>query len=150
MITIESEADMQIFGERLGRSLNGGEMIELIGDVGAGKTTFVRGVARGMGVSETVQSPSFTINRVYDADRGLRLVHYDFYRLSDAGIMADELAETIDDPTAVVIVEWAGAVDEILPIDRLTIAIESPTELSRSITVSAGGVKSRALVGGLQ
>lgn len=149
MIKINSEADMQIFGEHLGRLLKGGEVIELIGDVGAGKTTLVRGVARGMDVSETVQSPSFTISRVYDANRGVRLVHYDFYRLSDAGIMADELAETVDDLTAVVIVEWAGAVDEVLPIDRLTITIESPTELSRNVTIAAGGAKSAVLLGDL-
>ncbi|MCA9334779.1 tRNA (adenosine(37)-N6)-threonylcarbamoyltransferase complex ATPase subunit type 1 TsaE, partial [Candidatus Saccharibacteria bacterium] len=81
MIEVNSNKQMQDLGSVLGKTLTGGETIELVGDVGAGKTTFVRGVARGMHVDETVQSPSFTISRIYEATEGRRLVHYDFYRL---------------------------------------------------------------------
>jgi tRNA threonylcarbamoyladenosine biosynthesis protein TsaE len=146
MIEVKSEVEMQEFGERLGKLLHGGESIELIGDVGAGKTTLVRGLARGMGVTETVQSPSFTINRVYDADGGRRLVHYDFYRLHDAGIMANELEESVNDPNASVVIEWADAVEQVLPDDRLTITIVSPTEFSRELSITSGGDKSNALL----
>lgn len=150
MIEVKSEEEMQRLGERLGRLFRGGEVVELIGDVGAGKTTFVRGVARGMGVSEVVQSPSFTINRVYDASDDRRLVHYDFYRLQDAGIMANELAEAVDDDKTSVVVEWADAVERVLPVDRLSISITSPAETVRQLILQGGGETSERLVRELQ
>lgn len=120
---INGEAGMKNFGESLGRRLIGGEVIELIGDVGAGKTTFTRGLAKGLGVDETLQSPTFTISREYDG-QNLRLVHYDFYRLNTPGIMADELAESIADTKSVVAIEWSGIASEILPDERLVISIK--------------------------
>lgn len=145
MIAIENEAATQTFGQRLGGLLRGGEVIELIGDVGAGKTTLVRGIAKGMGVDETVQSPSFTINRVYDAADGKLLVHYDFYRLENAGIMADELADTLQDKKAVIIIEWASAVAHVLPDDHLSIAITTPSETTRKMEITAGGAVSQSI-----
>jgi tRNA threonylcarbamoyladenosine biosynthesis protein TsaE len=91
---INSEIEMKQLGEEIGHSLKGGEVLELIGDVGAGKTTFTKGLAKGLGVAETVQSPSFTISRMYEAG-DLTLSHYDFYRLNDAGIMAMEIASAL-------------------------------------------------------
>lgn len=146
IIEVKSEQEMKQFGAKLGAVLGGGEVIELVGDVGAGKTTFTKGVATGLGIRETVQSPSFTISRVYDAPNDLHLVHYDFYRLQDAGIMADELHETLHDPMAITIIEWAGIVDGVLPLDHLTIAIASPTETDRRIELSAGGTESGKLL----
>ena len=73
---IKSTTDMIDFGAKLGAELRGGEVIELIGDVGAGKTTFTKGLAKGLAIAETVQSPSFTISLVYDGR--LEIVHYDF------------------------------------------------------------------------
>lgn len=139
---------MKAFGARLGGLLRGGEVIELVGDVGAGKTTLTKGIAAGLGIDEDVQSPSFTISRVYDAPSGLRLSHYDFYRLHDAGIMADELSETVNDPHGVTIIEWAEVVSGVLPTDRLTIHIVSPAETTRRIECSAGGEKSKVLLEG--
>lgn len=150
MIVVTNETAMQRFGERLGAKLSGGEVIELVGDVGAGKTTFVRGLARGFGIDETVQSPSFTINRVYDAPNGMRLVHYDFYRLNDAGIMAEELKEMIHDEKTVVVVEWADAVTDVLPKNRLTLKITSTAEDERTVEWEAEGEKSTRLMEGLQ
>lgn len=149
VIFVDSVRAMQDFGERLGAVLKGGEVIELVGDVGAGKTTLVRGLARGLGIEETVQSPSFTINRVYDAPHGVRLVHYDFYRLGDAGIMAEELDEALSDQNTVVVIEWASAVSGVLPADRLMIAITSPQEEAREIVLESGGAESRKLMGAL-
>lgn len=145
MIEVNNEAQMRQFGEKIGQSVNGGTTIELIGDVGAGKTTLVRGIAKGMGVTETVASPSFTISRVYDADNGRQLVHYDFYRLHDPGIMAAELAEMLDEEAAVVVIEWAASVHDVLPDDRLTMTITSPSETSRQIVLKSGGDNSREL-----
>jgi tRNA threonylcarbamoyladenosine biosynthesis protein TsaE len=140
---------MKAFGAKLGALLRGGEVLELVGDVGAGKTTLTKGVAAGMGVDEDVQSPTFTISRIYETPKGLHLAHYDFYRLHDAGIMADELHETIHDPTIVTIIEWAEIVNGVLPTDRLMIHIKSPTETLRHITITAGGEKSQKILGQL-
>lgn len=146
MTEVASEQEMREFGERLGALFSGGELIELVGDVGAGKTTLVRGIAQGMRIDETVQSPSFTINRVYDAPEERRLVHYDFYRLSEPGIMQDELRETMSDPKSVVVIEWADSVEEFLPADRLTITIRSTSESSRQLEIVAGGQRSAVLL----
>lgn len=147
MITeVHSETEMKAFGAKLGALLRGGEIIELIGDVGAGKTTLTKGIAVGFGIDEDVQSPSFTISRVYDAHDGLQLAHYDFYRLNDAGIMAEELHETANDPQTVTIIEWAQIVAGVLPEDRLTVRITSPSETDRFVEFVAGGEKSKALL----
>lgn len=146
---VTSEAAMKLLGENLGRLLIGGEMIELIGDVGAGKTTFTKGLAKGLMIDEDVQSPSFTISRVYDARDNLRLAHYDFYRLDDAGIMTHELAEAIDDASTVTVVEWADAAKSVLPSERLQIHIISPSVTDRTMELTAYGAYYEDLVGKL-
>ncbi len=108
-------------------------MIELVSDLGGGKTTFVRGLARGFGSSDRVGSPTFTINRTYQAG-GRSLYHFDFYRLSEAGIVAEELAEAIDQPQAVVAVEWGDIVQNVLPKERLTVAITNAGDNTRRLT----------------
>jgi len=136
---LNSENEMKLFGESIGLLLNGGEIIELIGDVGSGKTTLAKGIAVGLGVKEYVQSPSFTINRVYKGRNNLTLVHYDFYRLDKAGIMANELQEVILDSNTVTIIEWAGVVEGVLPKDRLSIQLTSTSENSRKLVMKYGG-----------
>lgn len=133
---VMSEQEMRALGEKLGSFLKGGEVIELVGDVGAGKTTFTKGLALGLGIDEDIQSPSFTISRVYDARDGLLLSHYDFYRLNDAGIMANELTETTQDPTAITVIEWADIVEGILPAHRLRIEFSAPSETTRSLVLT--------------
>lgn len=145
-ITVNGETEMKAFGAKLGALLNGGEIIELIGDVGAGKTTLAKGIASGLGVDEDVQSPSFTISRVYETANNLQLAHYDFYRLQDAGIMAAELHETLSDQHFVTLIEWAEIVSGVLPGDRLSISITSPSEGSREISLTSGGEKGNLLL----
>ena len=108
-------------------------MIELVSDLGGGKTAFVRGLAQGMGIVDMVHSPSFTISNVYKG-HNLTLYHLDFYRLKTPGIMQNELAEFINDRQAVTAVEWAEIVEDILPADRLTVEIDALTETGRQIT----------------
>lgn len=132
---IDSENAMKKFGEAMGRLFTGGETIELVGDVGAGKTTFVKGIAKGLDIVEEVQSPTFTINRIYDARDGLRLAHYDFYRLADPGIMKQELLEDMNDPNTVTIIEWAAIVDGALPDNRVTIRFRAPSESTRLLEI---------------
>ncbi len=124
------------FAAELGHRLKGGETIVLSSDLGGGKTTFVRGLARGMGSADHVSSPTFTISREYKAEK-LTLYHFDFYRLSDPGVVAAELKEYLLDPQAVVVIEWGSIVEEVLPPERLTIKFERTGETSRTLIVSA-------------
>lgn len=128
-------------GRLIGLCLNGGEIIELIGDVGAGKTTFVKGLAKGLGVDDTVQSPSFMISRNYRARDDLFLCHYDFYRLENAGIMQSELAEAISDNNNIVVVEWSGLVVDLLPESRIVLKIETVSNHSRKLKIDLDDVK---------
>ncbi len=108
-------------------------VIELVGDVGAGKTTFTRGLAEGLGVKEAISSPSFTISKAYALPTGGNLVHYDFYRLEDPGVMSEDLMESIEGAGNVVVVEWGESVAEILPEARRKIEIRYNEEGGRDI-----------------
>jgi tRNA threonylcarbamoyladenosine biosynthesis protein TsaE len=146
-IDIPSEQAMQQFGQRLSRQLSGGMTLELIGDVGAGKTTLTRAIARGLGVTDPIQSPTFTISNRYELPDGRMLAHYDFYRLTDAGIMKDELAEVLEAARVITIIEWGEIIEDVLPRDRLTIYIQSDDEHSRQMTLTAHGPTAQAIVG---
>lgn len=130
--TISSSEDMISFGQELGSNLNGGEVIELIGDVGAGKTTFTKGLAKSLGITDEIQSPTFTISRVYEGTKN-NLVHYDFYRLNDAGIMAIEMQDVIDDPNNITVIEWGEPVREVLPKKYITVKIKIISENIREV-----------------
>jgi tRNA threonylcarbamoyladenosine biosynthesis protein TsaE len=130
-----SAEETELLAEKVGRVLRGGEVIELVADLGGGKTTFSRGLVRGMGSTDTVSSPTFTISKVYET-RDKQIHHFDFYRLHEAGIIADELAEFLGDPHTVVLVEWADVVQHVLPDARLTVIIAQTPEGNRSLTFS--------------
>jgi tRNA threonylcarbamoyladenosine biosynthesis protein TsaE len=116
-----SEATLRL-GEAIGQKCRGGEIFEFISDLGGGKTTFVKGLAKGLGSKDQVASPTFMVERVYSGR--LPLHHFDFYRLGEAGIVGQELAEAMEDATAVIAVEWGRVVDGVLPDHRIRIAIE--------------------------
>lgn len=109
--------------------------IELLGDVGAGKTTFVRGLAEGLGIKEPVTSPSFTISKTYAIPSGGNLIHYDFYRLKDPGLMAEDLAENLNNPSNIVVVEWADSVLDLLPKTHIKIEINYRDDGTREVTL---------------
>ena len=121
---LRSLEETKEFASSIGRRLKGGEVIELTGDVGSGKTTFTKGLAEGLGVEDDVQSPSFTISRFYKGRDGIELHHYDFYRLPDPGIMRYDLAESTGDTKAVTVVEWAETVAEVLPAKHTIIRFD--------------------------
>lgn len=134
---------MMSLGQFFAKNLEFPAIFELIGDVGAGKTTFTRGLASGLGVEELVTSPSFTISKRYcypritaadGRDLAGELVHYDFYRLDDPGLMREELAETLAEPNAVVVIEWGGDVAKTLPENRYQLQIALNEDGSRNIT----------------
>ena len=127
-------------GELLGSKLSGGEVIDLVADLGGGKTTLTQGLARGLGSQENVVSPTFTLNRIYKGRSGLELHHFDFYRLNEPGIIADQLAESANDKKVVTVVEWSDIVKDVLPIEHITIefrmAPDDPDERQITITYS--------------
>lgn len=91
-------------------------------------------MARGFGSVDKVASPTFTVSKEY-VNGNRRIVHYDFYRLDDAGLLQFELAEALHDPTTVSIIEWADVVHDVLPKDRITIRISSTGQTSRQFKI---------------
>jgi len=127
-----SSEQTEQLAEKLGAKLHGGEVIELVSDLGGGKTTFTRGLVRGTGSTDQVASPTFMLSREYAAPE-FTIAHFDFYRLGEAGIVADELAEVIGDPKYVSVVEWGEIVHDVLPENRLTIHIAQTGEDTRQL-----------------
>lgn len=130
-----SPQETEGLAEKIGQQLKGGEVIELSSDLGGGKTTFVRGLARGFGSPDRVASPTFTISKVYKNGKK-ELHHFDFYRLQESGLIAHELDEVIHDPLCTVVVEWAEVVSQVLPDDRLSVKIKQAGQDNRSLDVS--------------
>jgi tRNA threonylcarbamoyladenosine biosynthesis protein TsaE len=119
-LTSTASADTEKLGELLGNLLKPPILIELRADLGGGKTTFVRGLARGLGSSDIVSSPTFTLNRVYKTRSG-ELHHFDFYRLSDPGVVKDQLEESLKTDNVITVVEWSNIVKDALPEKRLSV-----------------------------
>lgn len=137
---IKSEAEMLQFGTKVAQNLQVPAVIELIGDVGAGKTTFTRGLASGLGISDSITSPSFTISKRYTFaspdQQPCELIHYDFYRLNDPGIMRDELSEAIAESNSIVVVEWGDDVADLLPKKHLRLEFAVQADGSREVKVN--------------
>lgn len=134
LVSDGAEATEKI-AEHIGHNLRGGEVIELVSDLGGGKTTFTRGLARAIGSTDTVSSPTFTISKVYGGGR-LELHHFDFYRLADAGLAANELHDLIGDPELAIIVEWADVVAHVLPEQRLSLSLKRTGETTRQLVLT--------------
>ena len=131
---INSEQAMLNFGQDLATKLTPPVVLELIGDVGSGKTTLVRGLAKGLGIKEPVTSPSFTISKSYALPTGGNLIHYDFYRLDDPGIMLDDLTENLKNPQNFIVIEWGKSIAKILPQNHQKIHIDY-TDTGRKVTL---------------
>lgn len=132
LINVQNLEETLELGRLMGSAMRGREAVELISDLGGGKTAFVKGLASGMGCRDVVQSPTFTISRIYNCDRGLELHHFDFYRLSDPGIMSAELFESLNQSNAVVAIEWGAIVHEVLPKNHITIQIKATGDTARA------------------
>ena len=142
-----SPSETEALGEELGRILEGGEILALCGELGSGKTTFVRGLARGLGVGkEIVVSPSFTLLNEYPGR--INLYHFDFYRLEGLEDLEsigfwDYIGEGI------VTVEWADRIPEAIPEDALWITFSIVDGNHREISLRGERGKGRGLVEGL-
>lgn len=136
---IHSEKEMLDFGKNFTKKLNSSSnhteatVIELIGDVGVGKTTFTRGLAEGLGIKEAITSPSFTISKSYALPSNGHLIHYDFYRLNDPGLMQDDLAENLQNPKNIIIIEWGNSISYLLPPEHFTLTINYDDQGNRDI-----------------
>lgn len=131
IVVTKDAGQTEKLGFHVGQVLRGGEVIELVSDLGGGKTTFTRGLANGAGSKDHVSSPTFTISNVYHAD-GLTIHHFDFYRLGEAGLMEHELEDVLGQDDQVVVVEWSDVVAHVLPEDRLTINFASDGDEQRT------------------
>lgn len=136
MTKLATEEEMIEFGKSIGQTISVPCVIELIGDVGTGKTTITKGIASALGIADEVTSPSFTISKRYSFEKDGRiceLIHYDFYRLGEPGIMEEDLLENINDKNTVVIIEWGNSVADLLPETRRTFLIKLNDDGSRTI-----------------
>jgi tRNA threonylcarbamoyladenosine biosynthesis protein TsaE len=124
-IVTRSPEETVILGAALAPSLVPGDVVSLSGDLGAGKTTFVRGVANALGVTDRVTSPTFTI--VHQHSGRYPLVHMDVYRLESFQEVLDLGFEELLDPEAVLLVEWGEAVTPLLPRRHLEVELRRPT-----------------------
>jgi tRNA threonylcarbamoyladenosine biosynthesis protein TsaE len=122
-----STAETFSVGKTIGEEAGSGDVIALIGDLGCGKTVLAQGIAAGLGVTETVNSPTFIIMQVYESGR-LPVYHFDVYRISDIAEMDEIGYHEFIYGDGVTIVEWADLIDEILPGKYLKIVIEKDLE----------------------
>ena len=140
-----SEADTEQFAIRLAKALVPGTIIALVGNLGAGKTRLVRGIATALGVDpREIASPTFVLLHEYNGR--LPLYHFDIYRLKDPIDFLDLGADEYFDAGGVCLIEWADRVALVLPTDRLQIEIRTTGETSRDFRIRAGGSLSQAIV----
>ncbi|MDD3027558.1 MAG: tRNA (adenosine(37)-N6)-threonylcarbamoyltransferase complex ATPase subunit type 1 TsaE [Erysipelotrichaceae bacterium] len=141
-IICDSVEQTMELGKKLGENLTRGMVLTLNGDLGAGKTTFTKGIAKGLGIEKVVSSPTFTILKQYQGR--LNLNHFDAYRLEgqDIDLGFEDLIYSDD----VSIIEWSGFIEEILPEQRLDIAIEYLGDNSRRFNFNPRGQKYLELV----
>ena len=128
-----SEKETENIGAAFAKDLKGGSVVAMYGDLGAGKTAFVRGMARGMGLDAHVSSPTFTIVNEYPGER--ELIHFDMYRLASADELFDSGWEDYLNRGAVCAVEWSETVRDAFFGDEINVTIEKIGDCSRRITI---------------
>ena len=131
-----SPEETELLGEKLGQLLRGGEILAYRGDLGAGKTAFTRGLARGLGISQRVTSPTYTIVNEYEGGR-LPLFHFDMYRLESADELFDIGWEDYLLRGGICAVEWSENVPEAME-EAITVEIRKISENHRQILIEGG------------
>ena len=136
MLTVtNSAAETRALGEKLASRLKPGDVVALEGELGAGKSELARGIARGLGVTETVTSPSFTILNVYESGR-CPLYHFDWYRLESEEELYELGMDEYLGGDGIAVVEWAERCPDAVPENVLRIRLEVTGGESRRITVN--------------
>ena len=142
-MTVETWSAEETFGlgEKIGQEAKPGTIITLIGDLGVGKTVFTQGVAKGLGISEPISSPTFTIVQVYEDGR-MPFYHFDVYRIGDIEEMDEIGYEDCFFGDGLCMVEWADLIKELIPADAKRVVIEKDLERGfdyRRITIDVEG-----------
>lgn len=138
IIESRSEKETYELGYRMGSEARPGQIYTLLGDLGVGKTVFTQGLAAGLGITEPVNSPTFTILQIYEEGR-IPLYHFDVYRIGDVEEMEEIGYEDCFYGQGVCLIEWADLIEEILPEHLTRICIEKDLEKGfdyRKITVT--------------
>lgn len=136
VIYTKSEEETETAGELFAKSLSDGTVVALYGDLGAGKTAFVRGMARGMGISSRVSSPTFTIVNEYLGSRNL--FHFDMYRLQSSDELFDIGWEDYLTRGGICAVEWSENVSDAFDGNEISVRIEKQSEEERIIEIKKG------------
>ena len=123
IIETRSAQETYEIGKRIGEKAVAGQVITLVGDLGVGKTVFTQGLAKGLGIEEPINSPTFTIVQEYEDGR-LPFYHFDVYRIGDISEMDEIGFEDYVYGSGVSLIEWANLIEEILPIKRMAVLIE--------------------------
>lgn len=126
-IETNSAKETYLLGKKLGETVKPGDVFSIIGDLGVGKTVFTQGFAKGLGIDEPINSPTFTIVQVYEEGR-MPLYHFDVYRIGDIEEMDEIGYEDYFYGNGVCLIEWANLIEEILPKDIKEIMIEKEIE----------------------
>ena len=137
IIETNSAEETFALGKALGEKASPGQIYTLDGDLGTGKTVFTQGVAAGLGITEAISSPTFTIIQEYDTGR-LPLYHFDVYRIGDIEEMEEIGYDDYFFVNGICLIEWAELIEEILPEDRISITIQKNLEKGfdyRQITI---------------
>lgn len=132
----QSAAATEQAGADVATRLEPGDLVLVTGDLGAGKTTFVRGACRALGIEAPVVSPTFTIGRRYESPSGVVVAHLDLYRLSDMGAEEDGLLDDYLTPDAYAFVEWPAVAGGDLPDPAARVAIRHAGDDEREIDVT--------------
>lgn len=135
--TSNNTSDTEEVAQEVAQNLKGGELIALVGNLGAGKTVFVKALAQAFGIKENITSPTFVLMKVYDADFGniKKLIHVDCYRLDQSEDLHDiGLSDYLGQDNNIVVVEWADKINE-LPDNTITITIDNLGEGKRKILI---------------
>ncbi len=138
-IVTRTPDETRTVGAGLAELLVPGDVISLTGDLGAGKTTFVQGAARGLGVGEQVVSPTFVLVREYRGE--VPVYHLDVYRLDRLQEVIDLGFEDLLDPSGVIFVEWGDAIDALLPDEHLRVELRTDDGDARRLSFSGRGVR---------
>ncbi|HEX9780229.1 MAG TPA: tRNA (adenosine(37)-N6)-threonylcarbamoyltransferase complex ATPase subunit type 1 TsaE [bacterium] len=142
--TTASPEDTETFGARLGRLLRPGDVVALEGELGSGKTTLVRGIARGLGLNpDAVRSPTFVLLREYPGE--VPVVHVDGYRLEHAPDAAWLDLDLVFAPEKITLIEWAQRFEGLLPGEHVNIKLEHVSANRRRLSVELSGARAEAL-----
>ena len=134
-LIINSTSEMIEFGEKLGKELKPNMIITLLGDLGAGKTTLTKGIAKGLGINSIINSPTFTIMKIHQGK--MPLFHMDVYRLDNS--TGDDYLEEYFYMDGVCVIEWATNLSDIIPDERLELYIRNIDETTRDVELIASG-----------